>query len=204
MIGYGVCTGSWEKFGRFVLPRVGNGRMMALYGERSIPEAYNAILDRYQVLGAKMVILLHDDLELTDPEHETKFARAFEDPDVALAGVAGGRNVTSLAWWEAETVGFQITDTRPLHFSYPAGEVDSLEGSIMAFGPWAIDHLRFDTRFTGFHGYDDIGMCAKAAGKKVIVADIATHHHTHLGFKSEQDRQAWFSANEMFKEKWGL
>lgn len=201
-VGYGVCVGSWDKYRAFVEPHV--GPVLLMTDQTSIGEAYNTILDSYASHPPDAVILQHDDLEIIDPDAETKFLAAMDDPDVALVGVAGGYGVTSLAWWDANTVGHQLTDGGMIDFGQRSGHVDLLEGSILVFSPWAVQNLRFDTRFTGFHGYDDIAMVAKAAGKCVYVADVDTHHHTNMGFKTSESAAAWAHANQLFREKWGF
>jgi hypothetical protein len=89
-----------------------------------------------------------------------------------------------------------------LTFSELAGDVEVLEGSIMVLSRWAIDNLAFDERYGGFHGYDDIGYEAIARGKRVVVADIDTYHHTVLGWKTGERFTAWVAADQKFKEKW--
>ena len=204
-LGYGVCVGSWDKFSRFVVPRVRSRPVLAISEQSSIGIAYNKILDAFEHERLEALVLLHDDLEIVDPNAEDKIRAVMQDPNVALVGVAGGRDVWSLAWWDADTVGHQYIDEgRLLKFTSPTGDVQSLEGSFMAFSPWAIQHLRFDTRFTGFHGYDDIGMVAVNAGRRVVVADIDTHHHTQLGFKSKRSGELWREADHLFRSKWNL
>lgn len=203
-LAYGVCVGSWEKFQRNVEMRANGWPVFALAGQTSISTAYNTILDACRGHDLDAVILQHDDLEITDVDAEVKFLDALALPATAIVGVAGGYNVTSLAWWEADTVGHQLTDDGPLEFGDHAGQVQSLEGSVMAFSPWAIEHLRFDTTFIGFHGYDDIGMTALALGKQVRVADVDTYHHVNLGFKSPESATAWELANAQFCAKWRL
>lgn len=151
-----------------------------------------------------MLVLLHDDLELVDPRGEEKLLDEVNAPNVALVGVAGGRDVRTLAWWNHETLGHQVIDTGVLDLGPRTGDVDSLEGSIIALSPWAITNLRFDERFTGFHGYDEIGLAARRAGKRVVVANVTTHHHTQLGFTSVSSQEAWFAADRMFREKYDL
>jgi len=34
------------------------------------------------------------------------------------------------------------------------------------------------------------------------VADVDTHHHTTIGFKSDAIAKAWDVAEEIFQEKW--
>lgn len=203
-IAYGVCTNSWERVAAYIIPRIGDRPLIALWGQTGIAAAYNTILDAVQRHRLDMLVLVHDDLELVDPDGEAKLLNAVTDPDVALVGVAGGRNVRSLAWWNYETAGWQQINDRILDFGPRTGDVDSIEGSLMALSPWAITNLRFDETFPGWHGYDEIGLSARRAGKRVVVADVDTHHHTSLGFDTETSHQAWLAADTRFRRKYRL
>lgn len=204
-IGYGSCVGSWEKLGRNIGPRVSGRLLMALYGQSSISIGYNTILDAYKGQGLDAVILLHDDLEITDPDAEVKFAAALTEPDVALVGVCGGKGDQTLHWWQSEKVGHQMTDSGLLDFGPRGGDVAFIEGSIMLFSPWAVDNLRFDECYPGFSaGYDDICLHARAAGKRVTVVDVDTHHHSTVGWKSPQAEAAFAAAERQFRAKWGI
>lgn len=202
MIGYGVCVGSWDKLRTNVAPHTDGRPLLGLSGQTQITVAYNTILDAYRGRGFEAVILLHDDLEITAADVEATFLAALADPDVAIAGVCGGKGDKSLAWWNSETVGHQMTDSGLLDFGPRTGDVAFVEGSIMAFSPWAVQNLRFDTTYPGFLGYDDVCLTARAAGKRVTVVDVDTHHHTTIGFKSPQIAAAWDVAEEIFQEKW--
>jgi len=203
-IAYGCCVGSWDKLAGNVIPRIGVRPLLALSGQTSICAAYNTILDAHRGRGYDAVVLLHDDLELTDPNCETKFLTALAEPDVALVGVCGGKGETSLAWWTSETVGHQQTDSGLLDFGPRTGDVAFIEGSVMVFSPWAVENLRFDQRYPGFLGYDDICLTARRAGKRVVVADVDTHHHSTTGFKSTAIADAWYEATRIFEHKWGV
>lgn len=202
MIGYGTCVGSWDKLRRNVIPRVGDSPLHALSGQTQLTAAYNDILDGFAGRGFDAVILLHDDLEILDPDAEAKFLTALTDPDTAIVGVCGGKGDQSLAWWNSDTVGRQMTDSGMLDFGERTGDVAFVEGSIMGFSPWAVENLRFDERYPGFLGYDDVCLTARAKGKRVVVSDVDTHHHSTIGFKSEAIAQAWDVAEAIFQEKW--
>jgi hypothetical protein len=204
VIGFGVCVGSWDKLARYVLPHVAGRPLIALSGQTSIAAAYNRILDAYQGAGLDALILQHDDLEIIDPGADAKLLAALAGPDVLLAGVAGGSGRTGLAWWNQEPVGHQLTDAMNIDFGRRTGDVTLLEGSLLAFSPAAIETLRFDTRFTGFHGYDEIGMQVIAGNGRCVVADVDTHHHNAMGFKSANSHAEWLRADELYREKWGL
>lgn len=206
-IAYGTCVGSWDRFHRYVEPRTRGRQLTVQVGQPSISVAYNRILDQFRGEAAPdALILIHEDLELIDPDTEAKVLAALEDPDVAFVGVAGGRGVSSLAWWEApERFGHQLTDSGPLELGPRTGEVDSLEGSFLALSPWAIDNLRYDESLTGFHCCDSIVILATRLGRKAVVADIDTHHHTAVGvFKSEAARREWFANDEIYRRTWNL
>jgi len=205
VVAYGCCVGSWEKYQRYVEPRTRGRIVVTLEQQTSIAQAYNEILSAYRTMRVDAVVLQHDDLEITDPDAEAKFLEALAtDPEIALVGVAGGHGVGSLAWWNANTVGHQLIDSGMLDFGERTGYVDLLEGSILVFSPWAVENLRFDEDFAGFHGYDDVAMIAHSYGMRAYVADVDTHHHTQLGFKSEESARAWFAADERFRQKWGF
>jgi glycosyltransferase involved in cell wall biosynthesis len=199
VIATGCCVGSWDRFEANVVPGV-LGPVLALYGESSIGAAYNTILDWAADRGVDLLVLQHDDLQITDPDLEPKLAAAMGE-NVALIGVAGARGVQGIAWWNFDTIGHQHTDAGLIDFGPRTGDVDALEGSFLAFTRWAIDHLRFD-EVPGFHGYD-VGIARKAvdAGMRVTVADIDTHHHTVIGFKSADSHQQWLDADQRFRQR---
>lgn len=201
-IGYGCCVGTWDKFHRYVEPRIPEGRpVLTASNQTSISIAYNAILDGFRVYDLDAVILIHDDLEMIDPRTEEKILTALNySAGIALVGVAGGG--PSMSWWNVDPVGHQLTDSKLIDFGIRQGFVSMIEGSFMVFSPWAIQELRFDERYE-FLGYDDVCLHAIEVGKQVYVADIDTHHHSTLGYKSESVRQMWERSEEIFNSKWG-
>lgn len=202
---YGVCVGSWDRFNRYVVPKTEGREVVGLSGQISIAVAYNKILSMYEGRGVPL-ILQHDDLEILDPvAAEVAILEAFQDPNVALVGVAGGDARTGLAWWNNDPVGHQLTDSMNIDFGQRSGDVTLLEGSLMAFSPWAIHTLFFDQGYPGFHGYDEIAMSViRDWNKRVVVVDVDTHHHTTLGFDSLDSHAEWHRADERFRKKWGL
>src|SRR4051812_50024822 len=68
-------------------------------GQRSIHEGYNSILDEAaQIDGLEGLVLLHDDTAIEDTDTEAKLRKALSAPDVAVAGVIGGRDPPAMAW----------------------------------------------------------------------------------------------------------
>lgn len=205
MISYGCCVGSWDRFQANVVPRTMDREVVALYGQTSIALAYNKILTAYAQPTRPLpraLVLQHDDLEITDPNAEEKILEAFQDPTVALVGVAGGSAAQGLAWWNVDPIGHQLTDSMNIDFGARTGYVDSLEGSILIFSPWAIQYLEFDLHYPGFHGYDEISMRVKAKGKRNLVIDLDTYHHTKVGFDSVASQNEWLRADKRFRERW--
>jgi hypothetical protein len=208
VVGYGCCVGDWYRYAKNVVQRVQPDRpIIATSGHRSIAVAYNLILDAFENYAAShdldAVILLHDDLEITDPQAEAKFLAELDDPTVMLVGVAGGDGQHGLAWWNHNPVGHQQTDVMAIDFGPRRGDVTLLEGSILAFSPAALRQLRFDLQFPGVHGYDEIGMQAAQLGR-VVVADVDTHHHSALGFKTPASGDDWLASDRLYRGKWGL
>jgi hypothetical protein len=201
---YGVCVGSWDKLLANVIPRIGDRPLIAVSGQTSIAVAYNAILDAAMEMKAEALILQHDDLEITDPEGEAKLLATLQIPNTGIVGVAGGLYQDGIAWWNHSPIGHQRTDVRDIDFGIRSGSTQLLEGSLLVLSKWAIYNLGFDTNFPGFHGYDvDISLQALRYGKGVKVADVDTHHHTQMGFKSAQSHQDWLTVDQKFRTKWG-
>lgn len=208
MIGYGVCVGDWDRLQKNVVPHLNHRPLTALSGQHSISTAYNTILDSYVGHGLDALVLQHDDLEINDPLAESKIYHAINQDDVAYVSVIGSQSqVPSLSWWDGQCIGHQATDTMLIDFGKREGDAVMTDGSIMIFSRWAIKNLRFDEEFHGFHGYDcDIGLTAtQIFGKRVLVIDMETIHHTVPGeFKSDDSARQWRMATWQFQQKWGL
>lgn len=201
---YGACVGSWDRIARWVAPQVEGREFIGLDRQPSLAFAYNAILDAYAFghdSSDEPVVLLHDDLEIIDADFEAKALAALDGADVALVGVCGGTSDASLAWWNGPTIGHQRTDTAMLDFGQRTGEVAVLEGSLLVFSPWAVRHLRYDERYPGFHSADEVCLTARQAGKRLVVADIDTHHHTPMGFRSQAGADAWAAGEALYQQK---
>lgn len=209
MIAFAACVGSPEKLARCAAP--GLRRAMApgdpfaeLTTDRSIHEAYNEALDHFGAYDdLEALVLLHEDLELLDADFGDRVRRALRDPAVAIVGAVGARGVPGLAWWEGEVAGqaWEPRGTAGGGFDDPV--VDAVDGLLMVLSPWAVRTLRCDTEtFSGFHAYDlDLCFQARAAGRRVEVAELHHFHHTKGGFG---DGVAWLEADGAFRAKWSL
>ena len=184
----------------------------------SIFRTYNLFLDLAKKRdGLEALVLLHQDAEIVDPDFCAKVRTAMEDPEVAIVGCAGALGVRNISWWEGsvtwasfshryeEMGGGEIpglswqADRVP---SYAVtGEVDTIDGFVIAMSPWAVENLRFDETLGMLHGYDlDIRLQARAAGKKVVTSDFRAIHHHSLDLIGDQD--AWVAAHMQIAEKW--
>ena len=183
----------------------------------SIFRAYNGFCEaaaRHDDLEA--LVLLHQDVELVEPDFCERVREALRDPQVAIVGCTGAVGVRSIAWWEGaitwaaythrheemgggESSGFSWDDDPPVYGQ--TGEVDTVDGIVIVMSPWAVRELRFDESLGQMHGYDlDICLQARAAGKKVVTADFRVVHHHSLDLVGDPD--GWVAAHMQLAEKW--
>lgn len=207
MIAFAACVGSQEKFRRCALPGLRlaaepDSLVIEATTDHSIFEAYNEVLDALSARAdLEALVLLHEDVEITDPQFCTKLRAVLAPSDVGVAGAIGARGVTSLRWWEGEGFG-RVLETRGLiDFGGGAHDVDALDGLLLCLSPRAVRELRFDAeRFSGFHGYDmDLCFQACAAGLRVRVEELGVVHHTKGGYG---DEAAFEEADRRWREKW--
>ncbi len=207
MIAFAACVGSADKYRRYALPGLRlaaerDSMIAEVTTDSSIFAAYNEVLEAFaERPDLEALVLLHEDTEIVDAGFCAKLRRRLEDPAVAVVGVVGARGVTSLAWWEGHAFG-RVAETRgAVDFGGGSHDVDTVDGLLLALSPWAVRHLRFDAeRFSGFHAYDaDICFQARAAGKRVVVDELAVFHHTKGGYG---DVDAYGRADETWKAKW--
>lgn len=208
MIVFGVCAGPTGKFERIAGPSIDRVRqqddeVMVLTAQSSISVAYNQILDRARAHGDELeaVVLIHDDVELRDPDIHDKLRSLFTDRSIGVAGVIGAAGVRSLEWWRYDTHGRVHEDRSGLiDFGWESQDVDMVDGLLLAVAPIAARSLRFDESYGGFHGYDgDFCASARASGLRVVVTDIDVAHRTSGGYG---DRDAFDAADDRFKRKW--
>jgi hypothetical protein len=224
MIVFGVPVTRSEDYQRWAGPGIDRARESdsAVYANSSpgsIFRAHNLLLDEAaEHDGLEALVLLHQDVEIIDDDFCGKVRAVLSDPDVAIAGCVGARDARTMAWWEGAVTWASFTHRYYEHgggilpaFSMspetgrPAyarlGEVDTIDGFIMVLSPWAVRNLRFDETLGQFHGYDfDICMQARAAGRKVVTADLKVWHHHSLELMS--DPETWIEANIRLTEKW--
>ena len=185
----------------------------------SVFRSYNMLMDRASKLeGLEALVLVHQDAEIIDPDFLEKIRDAISDPEVAIVGCAGAIGVRNIAWWDGSVTWASFThryeelgggevpalawtpDETPTYAK--TGEVETIDGFVMALTPWAINELRFDESFgQAIHGYDfDFCLQAREQGKKVVTADLKVIHHHDL--KLIRDVGNWIEAHIKVAEKW--
>jgi hypothetical protein len=142
---------------------------------------------------------------------------ALADPDVGLAGCVGAVGVRSIAWWEGSVALASFVHRYDEHgggdlpaFSWSwtdappyarVGEVDTLDGFLLVVSPWTARNIRFDESLGALHGYDfDYCLQVRAAGRKVVTADLRAIHHHSLDLVT--DPETWIEAHMRVAEKW--
>jgi hypothetical protein len=208
VIAFASCIGSMERFTRHAAPALQralepDSQFAELTTDTSILEVYNEALEHFAgVEELEALVLLHDDVEILDPEHFCERVRTvLSDPEIAIAGAVGARGVTGLNWWDGEVAGAVIEPRGFLEGDLEDREVDAVDGLLMVLSPWAVQHLRCDTAtFHGSHA-SDVDLCfpARAAGRRVIAADFPVCHHTKGGYG---DPLIWKVADDAFRAKW--
>jgi hypothetical protein len=184
----------------------------------SIFRSYNALLDRAaEREDLEALVLVHQDAEIMSEDLCATARAALSDPDVGLVGCAGAIGVRSIAWWEASVTLASFVNRYEelgggdlLSFSWDwedappwarTGEVETLDGFVLVFSPWAVRHVRFDESLGGFHGYDlDYCLQVREAGRKVVTADFRAIHHRSL--EMVPDPEPWIEAHVALAEKW--
>lgn len=184
MFVYGVCVGPSNRFSLTLEPslkRHGLGPVITRYGQRSIFDAYDSMLDEavVQHQDLERVAFIHEDVYVQDPGLEDRMREALGDPEVGLVGVVGGSGHREMSWWKtSDRQGHVRHATHTDDFSRGIHEVGTVDGLIMVVSPTVARRVRMDgRRYPGFHGYDS-ELCAlvRETGLRVIVADLDVFH----------------------------
>lgn len=184
-------------------------------GTNSIARSYNLLLDKARDHDdLEALVIVHADAELLDDDFCTRVRRALSDPEVAIVGCVGATGAHGLAWWDGEvtwnSAPYRLDEDDGFELAFGAsgagdggttGEVDTLYGVVLAMSPWAVANLRFDESIGILHGYDaDICRQARAAGRKVVTADLRVAHHHSPDLVT--DVEIWVAAQMRASELW--
>jgi SAM-dependent methyltransferase len=212
VIAYATCVADPQKYRTICLPglrRVAGPDDLLIEAEHdsSIFAAYNEVLDAVREReDLEMLVLLHEDTEVVNPDFREHLNRQLADPDVAVVGAVGARGAAGLSWWEGECFGRVLESRGVVDFGGGTHDVDTVDGLVMALSPWAVRNLRFDdATYDGFDAYDaDICAQARAAGKRVLVTELpVVHRHSRVGYERATSDGGSFERNDaVFRAKW--
>jgi hypothetical protein len=223
MIAFGCAITVPETYERFAKPGIEavaepGAAVLSFRATSSIFRSYNLILDRAAAIeDLEALVLVHQDTELDDPRFCAAVREVMADPEVAVAGAIGALGVRTIAWWEGSVTwasfihrygelgggdlagyGWDVAARPPFART---GEVDVVDGFLLVLSPWAVRTLRFDESLGSLHGYDvDFCLQARAAGRKVVTADLRAIHNHSLDLVS--DPEGWVEAHIRMQEKW--
>ena len=203
----------------FALAAEPDSEVIANAAAGSLFRSYNLIIDMVADRDdVEALVLVHQDAEIVDPEFCGKVRAALADPAVGVVGCVGAIDVRNIAWWEGSVTWASFTHRYGEHGGgeIPSltwreqdrpgfartGEVDTLDGFVLALSPWAVKNIRFDEGLgSQIHGYDlDFCLQVREAGKKVATADLKVVHHHSLELVS--DPEVWINAHIKVAEKW--
>jgi hypothetical protein len=219
MIAFGSPIMDPEAYRRYAGPGIRaaaepGSQVYAFAAVGSICRSSNLVLDAAAARDdLEALVLVDQATEIADPDFCTKVRRVLSDPDVAIASCLGARDVRGIAWWEGSVSRGPVLHRYHEHgggerpaFAWarrtaPLGEVDSVDGSLLVLSPWAVRNVRFDESLSLGHGYDlDYSLQVRAAGRKVVTADLgAVRHHS---LKLVRDQDVWIEAHIKVAEKW--
>jgi Glycosyltransferase like family len=223
MIAFGSAITKRDEYERFAVPGIRraaepDSEVIAHPAEGSIFRNYNLILENAGALDdLEALVLIHQDAEIVDPDFCRKVREALSDPDVGVVGCVGAIGVRSIAWWEGSVTwaSFIHRHGKPGE-EFPSlswdpddmppyaqlGEVDTVDGFVMALSPWTVRNIRFDESLGQLlHGYDfDFCLQVREAGRKVVTADLRVVHNHSLELANDPD--GWVKAHMTVAEKW--
>lgn len=223
MIAFGIAVTKPDQLKRFVEPglavcREPDTHVIARTSTGSLFHNYNAIIEEARQLpDLEALVLIHQDVEIIDPDFCRKLREALADPDVGVVGCVGAIGVRSIAWWEGSVTWASFVhrygkpgeefpslswDPDALPPYARVGEVDTVDGFVLALSPWTLQNIRFDESIgQQLHGYDfDFCLQVREAGRKVVTADFRVVHNHSLELAS--DPEGWIEAHMRIAEKW--
>jgi hypothetical protein len=219
MIAFGSPINDHEAYRRYAEPGIRlvaehDSELYPLAAVESACRSFNLLLEtaaRNDELEA--LVLLHPHVELTDTDFCRKVRQALRDPDVGVIGSVGATGVRSIAWWEGSVSSAPLVHRYHEHgggelpaFTWARsdtslGEVETVDGLLLVLSPWVVRNIRFDESLVLGHGYDlDFCLQVRAAGRKVIAADLRATYHRSL--ELIEDLEVWTEAHIRVAEKW--
>jgi hypothetical protein len=178
--------------------------LLTRQGHASIQQPYNEMMEEAAGLpDLEGLILVHQDMELTDASLLARVRPLLREPRVGVVGVLGGRGVPPHCWWEAEEMfGHARTPIVDVRHSVGSHEVEVVDGALLALAPWVVRELRFSEELADdFHGYDfELCLQVRAARGRVICDDIPYLHHMSRPWA---DGEQYMRAGRALARRWG-
>jgi hypothetical protein len=219
MIAFGSSIIDAEAYRRYARPGIQaaaepGSEVYAFAALGSICRSSNLVLDAAAAReDLEALVLVDQATEIADPDFCRKARALLSDPGVAVAGCVGATGVRSIAWWEGAVSRGPLTHRYHEHgggevpaFSWardvaPPGEVEAVDGALLVLSPWAVRNLRFDESLSLGHGFDvDLCLQARAAGRRVVTADLRAIRHHALELVPDHD--LWVEAHIRWADKW--
>jgi hypothetical protein len=219
MIAFGSVIADAEAYRRFAEPGIRraaepDSELLVFGAVGSACRSYNLLLDAAAAHDdLEALVIVEARAEIADAAFCARAREALSDPEVAVAGPIGARDVRTVAWWEGEVSSAPLVHRYYEHGggemdgygwarpSAPLGEVDALDGFLLVLSPWAVRSLRFDESLHTGLGYDlDYCLQARAAGRRVVTADLRVIHHRALELVPENE--IWVEGHIQLAERW--
>jgi hypothetical protein len=220
LIAFGSAIADGEAYRRYAEPGIrraaeADSEVLTFAAVGPPGRSANLILDaaaRYDDLEA--LVLVHPNTEIVTPELCGVVRGVLADPAIGAIGATGANGVRGLAWWEGEVFSAPVTHRYEEHHGGelpalswtrrlpPPAEVQTLDGQLLVLSPWVVRNVRFDEKLVLGHGYD-IDFCAsvRAAGRKLLVADLPVVHHRSL--ELVDNLEIWVEAHIAVAQKLG-
>ncbi len=221
MIAFGAAMDDPEAYRRYAMPGIEraiepDSEVYAFAASGLVCRDYNLVLDAAAGReDLEALVLVEQDIELADPDFCAKVRAALGEPDVGVVGSAGATGVSGIAWWDGSVSAAPAVHLYNEHGSgeLPAfswlraaaapAEVDTLDGSLLVLSPWAVNNVRFDEALRLGYGFDlDFCLQVRAAGRRVMTADLRTIRHRPLDLVRKPEHKAWIEAHIGVAEKW--
>jgi hypothetical protein len=219
MIAFGASITKPEPYERYAKPGIHraaepDSQILAFAAVGTLARTYNLVLDAAAAHDdLEALVLVHPHLEIADPDLCDAVREALRDPEVGVVGSLGAEGVRSIAWWEGVVSAGRIVhrygehgggDLPAFSWSHPQAapkEVDAVDGSLLVLSPWAVRNVRFDESLSINYGFDlDYCRQVRAAGRKVVTADLHAVYHRSLALVEDLD--LWTEAHIRVAEKW--
>jgi Glycosyltransferase like family len=220
VIAFGASIQGAEAYRRYAEPGIRlaaepDSQVYAFASVEPLARTYNLILDAAAGRDdLEALVLVHSHTEITDPQFCAKVREAVRGPDVAVVGCAGATGVRGIAWWEGKVTAGELVQRYEEFgggqfpaYSWtcrdaPPAEAEVVDGQLLVLSPWAVRNLRFDEALILNYGFDvDFCLQARAAGKRVAVADLRAVFHRSVELVGDLD--VWIAAHIQVAEKWG-